>query len=64
MLLLPDGLPARRVPVVNILLIVANSAVFIMYELPNMNSERCHAPRAPSPRRTRSESIGSTESLS
>ena len=43
MLLLPDGLPARRVPVVNILLIVANSAVFIMYELPNMNSAVYHA---------------------
>ena len=34
MLPLSDGLPARRFPVVNILLIVANFAVFILYELP------------------------------
>ncbi len=33
MLPLSDGLPARRFPVVNILLIVANFAVFILYEL-------------------------------
>ena len=38
-----DGLPARRFPVVNILLIVANFAVFILYELPNMNSAVYHA---------------------
>jgi len=38
MLPLSDGLPARRFPVVSILLIVANFAVFILYELPNMNS--------------------------
>jgi hypothetical protein len=43
MLLLSNGLPAPRVPVVNILLIVANFAVFIMYELPNMNSAVYHA---------------------
>ncbi len=43
MLPLSDGLPARRFPVVNILLIVANFAVFIVYELPNMNSAVCHA---------------------
>ena len=43
MLLLSDSLPARRVPAVNILLIVANFAVFIMYELPNMNSAVYHA---------------------
>jgi membrane associated rhomboid family serine protease len=35
---LSDGLPARRFPVVNILLIVANFAVFILYELPNLKS--------------------------
>jgi hypothetical protein len=35
--------PARRFPVVNILLIVANFAVFIVYELPNMNSAVYHA---------------------
>jgi membrane associated rhomboid family serine protease len=43
MLQLSDGLPARRFPVVNILLIVANFAVFILYELPNMNSAVYHA---------------------
>jgi hypothetical protein len=43
MLPLSDGLPARRFPVVNILLIVANFAVFIWYELPNMNSAVYHA---------------------
>ena len=50
MLPLSDGLPARRFPVVNILLIVANFAVFILYELPNMNSAVYHASfyRAPS----------------
>ena len=43
MLPLSDGLPARRFPVVNILLIVANFAVFILYELPNLNSAVYHA---------------------
>ncbi len=43
MLPLSDGLPARRFPVVNVLLIVANFAVFILYELPNMNSAVYHA---------------------
>jgi rhomboid family protein len=43
MLPLSDGLPARRFPVVNILLIVANFAVFTLYELPNLNSAVCHA---------------------
>ena len=38
MLPLSDGLPARRFPVASILLIAANFAVFILYELPNMNS--------------------------
>jgi hypothetical protein len=38
MLPLSDGLPARRFPVVSILLIVASFAVFILYELPNLNS--------------------------
>ncbi len=43
MLPLSDGVPARRFPVVSILLIVANFAVFIVYELPNMNSAVYHA---------------------
>jgi hypothetical protein len=38
-----DGVPARRFPVISILLIVANFAVFIVYELPNMNSAVHHA---------------------
>jgi hypothetical protein len=37
MLPLSDGIPARRFPVVNVLLIVANFAVFIFYELPHLN---------------------------
>jgi len=43
MLPLSDGLPARRFPVVSIMLIVANFAVFILYELPNLNSAVYHA---------------------
>jgi rhomboid family protein len=43
MLPLSDGLPARRFPVVNVLLIVANFAVFVFYELPNLNSAVYHA---------------------
>ena len=42
MLPLSDGVPARRFPVVSILLIVATFAVFIVYELPNMNSAVYH----------------------
>ena len=38
MLPLSDGVPARRFPVVNVLLIVANFAVFFLYELPNLNA--------------------------
>jgi membrane associated rhomboid family serine protease len=43
MLPLSDGLPTRRFPVVNVLLIVANFAVFLLYELPNLNSAIYHA---------------------
>jgi membrane associated rhomboid family serine protease len=43
MLPLSDGVPARRFPVVNVLLIVANFAVFLFYELPNLNSAVYHA---------------------
>ena len=35
MIPLSDGIPARRFPLVNIALIVANFAVFLFYELPN-----------------------------
>ena len=35
MLPLSDGISARRVPIVNVSLIVANFAVWIFYELPH-----------------------------
>ena len=40
---LSDGIPARRFPIVNVLLIVANFAVFIFYELPHLNTAVYHA---------------------
>jgi membrane associated rhomboid family serine protease len=43
MLPLSDGVQARRFPVVNVALIVANFAVFLFYELPNMNAAVYHA---------------------
>jgi hypothetical protein len=43
MLPLSDGIPARRCPIVNVLLIVANFAVFIFYELPHLNTAVYHA---------------------
>jgi len=43
MLPLSDGLPARRFPVVTVALIVANFAVFLFYELPNLNAAVFHA---------------------
>ena len=43
MLPLSDGLAARRFPIVNILLIAANFAVWLFYELPNLNSAVYHA---------------------
>ncbi len=43
MLPLSDGLSARRFPVVNIALIVANFAVWLFYELPHLNSAIYHA---------------------
>jgi membrane associated rhomboid family serine protease len=43
MLPLSDGLKARRFPIVNISLIVANFAVWILYELPHLNSSIYHA---------------------
>ena len=43
MLPLSDGLPARRFPIVNVGLIVANFAVWIFYELPHLNSSVFHA---------------------
>jgi len=43
MLPFSDGIPARRFPIVNVLLIVANFAVFILYELPHLNAAVSHA---------------------
>ena len=43
MLPLSDGVRARRFPVVNVLLIVANFAVFICYELPHLGAAVSHA---------------------
>ena len=43
MIPLSDGLQARRFPVVNVALIVANFCVWIFYELPHLNSAVYHA---------------------
>src|SRR5580704_13675555 len=43
MLPLSDSIPARRFPIVNVLLIVANFAVWIFYELPQLNTAVYHA---------------------
>src|SRR5262245_24240152 len=43
MLPLSDGLPARRFPIVNVAIIVANFAVWLFYELPHLNSSVYHA---------------------
>jgi membrane associated rhomboid family serine protease len=40
---LSDGIPARRLPWVNVALIVANFAVWIFYELPHLDSSVFHA---------------------
>jgi membrane associated rhomboid family serine protease len=43
MLPLSDGLRARNFPVVNVTLIVANFAVWLLYELPHLNRSIYHA---------------------
>jgi membrane associated rhomboid family serine protease len=43
MLPLSDGLHARRFPIVTVALIAANFAVWILYELPHLNSAVFHA---------------------
>jgi membrane associated rhomboid family serine protease len=43
MIPLSDGIPARRFPWVNVALIVANFAVWIFYELPQLNSSVAHS---------------------
>jgi rhomboid family protein len=40
---LSDGIPARRFPIVNVAIIVANFAVWLFYELPHLNSAVFHA---------------------
>jgi membrane associated rhomboid family serine protease len=43
MLPLSDGLSARRFPIVNVSIIVANFAVWLFYELPHLNRSIFHA---------------------
>jgi membrane associated rhomboid family serine protease len=43
MLPLSDGVPTKRFPIVNTLLIVANVAVWLFYELPDLDSAVAHA---------------------
>jgi rhomboid family protein len=40
---LSDGIPARRFPFVNVAIIVANFAVWLFYELPDLNHAVFHA---------------------
>jgi membrane associated rhomboid family serine protease len=40
---LSDGIPARRLPIVNVAIIVANFAVWLFYELPHLQSSVFHA---------------------
>jgi rhomboid family protein len=40
---LSDGMPARRFPLVNVALIVANFAVWLFYELPDLRGAVAHA---------------------
>jgi membrane associated rhomboid family serine protease len=40
---LSDGLQARRFPIVNVSIIVANFAVWLLYELPHLDSSIAHA---------------------
>jgi membrane associated rhomboid family serine protease len=43
MLPLSDGIRARRFPIINVTLIVANFLVWILYELPHLGSSVAHA---------------------
>ena len=43
MLPLSDGIPTRRVPIVNLSIIAANFAVWLFYELPHLDSSVAHA---------------------
>jgi membrane associated rhomboid family serine protease len=43
MLPLSDGIPTRRVPIVNLSIIAANLAVWLFYELPHLDRSVAHA---------------------
>ena len=43
MLPLSDGIPTRRFPIANVSIIVANFAVWLLYELPHLNRSIFHA---------------------
>jgi membrane associated rhomboid family serine protease len=43
MIPLSDGMPGRRFPLVNVLLIVANVTVWLVYELPHLEASVTHA---------------------
>src|SRR6187551_3829717 len=43
MLPLSDGIPTRRVPIVNLSIIAANFAVWLFYELPHLQRSVIHA---------------------
>jgi rhomboid family protein len=43
MIPLSDGLPARRFPIANVAIIVANFAVWLFYELPHLQSSVFHS---------------------
>jgi len=49
MLPVSDGLAARRFPVVTVTLIVANFAVWLFYELPNLNGRSSMPRSTPAP---------------
>jgi membrane associated rhomboid family serine protease len=40
---LTDGMPARRFPIINVLLIAANLVVWIFYEVPHLNPSIAHS---------------------
>src|SRR5437879_6180772 len=47
MLPVSDGIRARRFPIVNVAIIVANFAVWLLYELPHLDAAVSHAPVYP-----------------
>jgi hypothetical protein len=53
MLPLSDGLHPRRFPIINVALIAANFAVWLLYELPHLNAGRLSRLLLPLQRRQR-----------